>query len=104
LTPAANGTVLPHATFLEIFMQKAMVLFYIVFCLELGVLLFFLPWTAFWSRNYFVHHFPWIASATRNYFVRGAISGLGVADLCLAIHELWRFRRKLGVVVPRNQR
>lgn len=85
-------------------MQKAIVLLYIIFCLELGVLLFLLPWTAFWGKNYFVHHYAWVASIMRNYYLRGAISGLGLADLCLAFHELWRFRRELGVVISRNQR
>jgi hypothetical protein len=78
-------------------MNRLMTIIYIVFCFELGVFLFVFPWTSFWTRNYFVGHYPWFASIARNYFLRGAASGLGLADVWLAFFELWRFRHDLGL-------
>jgi hypothetical protein len=79
-------------------MNRLLTIVYIVFCFEIGVFLFVLPWVSFWTKNYFFGHYPFFASIARNYFLRGAISGLGLADLWLAFFELWRFRRELGFV------
>ena len=43
-------------------------------------------------------HFPLFALIARDYFLRGAVSGIGLADVWLAFFELWRFRRELGLV------
>jgi len=85
-------------------MQRLLTIVYIVFCFEIGVFLFIFPWISLWTRNYFVAHYPWFASFARNYFLRGAISGLGLADVWLAFYELWRFRRVLGFVGARGSR
>jgi len=85
-------------------MNRLVTIIYIVFCFELGVFLFVFPWIALWSKNFFVGHYPWFASVTHNYFVRGAVSGLGLADVWLAFFELWRFRRELGIVSSRPSR
>ena len=71
-------------------MRKLLTIIYIVFCLELGIFLFILPWTSFWSKNYFTDHFSLASGIVRNYFLRGAVSGLGLADIWLAVYEIWR--------------
>jgi len=71
-------------------MRKLLTIIYIVFCLELGVFLFVLPWASFWSQNYFTGHFSIISSVSNNYFLRGAVSGLGLADIWLAVLEIWQ--------------
>lgn len=86
-------------------MNRLLTILYIVLCFEMGVLLFVFPWVSLWNKNFLVGHYPWISSIARNYFVRGAVSGIGLADIWLAIYELWRFRRELGIVqqrLPRN--
>ena len=70
-------------------MRKLLTIIYILFCLELGIFIFILPWASYWSKNYFVDHFSPVASLARNYFLRGAISGLGLADVWLAFREVW---------------
>ena len=85
-------------------MNRLVTIIYIVFCFELGVFLFVFPWIALWSKNFFVGHYPWFANLALNYFVRGAVSGLGLADVWLAFFELWRFRRELGIVSSRPSR
>jgi hypothetical protein len=79
-------------------MNRAAAILYIVFCFEIGVLLFVLPWFSLWTKNYFVNHYSIVASVATNYFVRGAISGIGLADIWLSFYELWRLRRELGLV------
>jgi hypothetical protein len=72
-------------------MRRLLRIIYIVFCLELGIFLFVLPWVSLWGKNYFVNHYPLVSGISRNYFLRGAVSGLGLADIWLAIYEIWRF-------------
>ena len=79
-------------------MSRALVILYIILCFEMGVFLFVLPWIPVWTRNFFVLQHSWISSIALNFFVRGAISGLGLADIWLAVYELWRLRRVLGLV------
>lgn len=71
---------------------------YVIFCFEIGIFLLIFPWTPYWIKNFFVGHYPWISSLVRNYFFRGAISGVGVADVILGFWETWRLRRELGLV------
>ena len=72
-------------------MRRLLTIIYIVLCSELGIFLFILPWTSFWGKNYFTDHYPLISAISRNYFLRGAVSGLGLADIWLAVYEIWRF-------------
>ncbi len=85
-------------------MHRALTILYIVFCFEMGVLLLVLPWVDLWSKNYFVGHYPLVSGFALNYFVRGAVSGIGLADIGLALYEVWRFRRLLGIVESRPVR
>ncbi len=61
---------------------------YIAFFLETGLLLVVLPWSSFWSRNYFVIHWPAISPWLVNDFVRGAITGLGLVNLAAGIADI----------------
>jgi len=53
-------------------------------CLEMGVLLVFLPWSPYWDRNFFLQHFPELIPVLLSPFVRGAVTGLGLLDVFLA--------------------
>jgi hypothetical protein len=79
-------------------MSRLLTIVYIVFCFEMGVFLFVFPWITIWSKNFFVDHYPLFATITHNYFLRGAVSGLGLADVWLALFEVWRLRNELGLV------
>jgi len=61
---------------------------YVAFFLETGLLLVILPWSSFWSRNYFVAHWPPLAAWLVNDFVRGAVSGLGSVNIAAGIVDL----------------
>lgn len=85
-------------------MNRLLTVIYILFCFDMGVLLVVLPWASPWSRNFFVGEYPWVSAIAMNYFVRGAVSGLGLADIWLAVYEFWRLRHQLGLVHPRPTR
>jgi len=51
-------------------------------------LLVVLPWSNFWSRNYFIVHWPALAPVLVNDFVRGAVTGLGVVNLAAGIADM----------------
>lgn len=75
------------------FSSRLLVIFYVLLCFEMGLLIFFFPWTPFWTRNFFVIHYPWLAAVARNDFLRGAVSGTGLADVWLGIYEIAHRRR-----------
>ena len=83
-------------------MSRLLIILYIIFCFEIGVLLLVLPWLEVWSKNFFVGHYSVVSAFALNYFVRGAISGIGLADIWLAFYEMWRLRRRLGLVESRH--
>ena len=86
-------------------MSRLLTILYVVICFEMGVFLLVLPWVStLWSDNFFVRHYVWVSCLARNYFVRGSISGIGLADIWLAFYELWRSRRRLGLVHSRPAR
>lgn len=56
--------------------------------MELGLLLVLIPWSRFWERNYFGLLLPSLQVVITNNYVRGAVSGLGLVNLWLALVEL----------------
>jgi len=66
-------------------MNKVLRAITIVLCFELGALLLYLPWSAFWEQNYFLVHFPSLMPFALHPSVRGLVSGLGVLDIFVAI-------------------
>jgi len=61
----------------------------VVYFIEVGVLLVFMPWSAFWERNYFATLVPGLTTLLANPFVRGAVSGLGVVNVIAGLAELF---------------
>jgi hypothetical protein len=98
------------------------VIFYIILCIEVGIVLTFLPWIHVmpflpslglgdWGDNYFLLYAaqktglqglrPIIASG----WVRGAVSGVGVLNLVIACWEITHFRQTVralqtGTIAP----
>ena len=59
-----------------------------VFFLEIGALLIVVPWTSFWDQNVFIESSASLQRMLNNHFVRGAVSGLGVINLGVAVLEI----------------
>jgi hypothetical protein len=56
----------------------------VVLLFEMGALLLYLPWSAFWEQNYFLHRFPWLIPIVLHPSMRGIVSGIGVLDIFVA--------------------
>ncbi len=56
----------------------------VVLLFEMGALLLYLPWSAFWEQNYFLSHFPWLMPILLHPSIRGIVSGIGVLDIFVA--------------------
>ncbi len=65
---------------------------FVLFCLEIGIILAVAPWTAFWENNSLLSGFPLVRQFLMYDFVRGLISGLGLTDIWLAVMEAIRYR------------
>ena len=66
---------------------------FLLFCLEIGLILLLLPWTLLWDNNFFVSLFPEWNRFWLNSYVRGAVSGLGLVNLWIALTEAVRLTR-----------
>jgi len=60
----------------------------------MGVMLLLSPWLLPWEENYFFIRYSWVQIVASNYYVRGAISGIGVADIALGAWEVARYFHK----------
>lgn len=83
--------------------EKLTAVLFAVFCFEMGLFLLLFPWFGHWEVNYFA----WIAPQSSNAlefaqrwraiwlspFFRGAVSGLGIVNIIIALDEAFRLRR-----------
>jgi hypothetical protein len=60
----------------------------VAYLLETGLVLLVVPWTTFWERNFFVDYAPWLREILDSPFARGAVSGLGLVNLCGGFADL----------------
>ena len=85
--------------------SRLSVIFYIILCLEIGIVLTVLPWVPHgwlglsdWSNNYFLllaaHKAGYgVQRFVASGWVRGAVSGVGILNLGMGIWELINFRQ-----------
>jgi len=57
----------------------------VVLAFEMGAMLLYLPWSLYWEQNYFLSHFPSLMPIVLHPSFRGAVSGIGVLDILLAV-------------------
>jgi hypothetical protein len=85
--------------------SRLTVIFYIILCLEIGAVLTLLPWVSHgflglsdWGNNYFLL----VASRRVGFgvqrfvssgWMRGAVSGIGILNIGMALWEIVNFRR-----------
>jgi hypothetical protein len=84
--------------------SKLSVIFFIVLCLEVGLVLTFLPWVhpfglSDWGDNYLLLYaarktgLMSLQHAMSSGWVRGAVSGLGILNLVMAFWEMAHFNQ-----------
>ncbi|MFL6300756.1 MAG: hypothetical protein ACJ71N_09150 [Terriglobales bacterium] len=75
-----------------LWMRRIVLVVFVMFCLQMGMMLLFLPWTPPWSSNSWLAEHWMIRSVLTNYFVRGIVSGLGIIDIFIGISEAVNYR------------
>ena len=65
-----------------------------VFFIEVGLILVIVPWTTFWSRNYFIESVAVVRFILMANVARGCISGIGLLNLGVAIVEIFELSRR----------
>jgi hypothetical protein len=73
--------------------HKTLALLFILFCLEVGIVLLVLPWSEYWDNNYLSSLTPGWQNVWSNSYLRGAVSGLGIVNILISFGELTRLRR-----------
>jgi hypothetical protein len=81
--------------------QRLSSVLFIIFCFELGLFLLIYPWTDAWTENYLSllapAHFQadWRMFWNNSYF-RGGVSGMGLANIWIALTEVFRLFSRRG--------
>jgi len=90
---------------------KLSVIFYIVLCLEIGLVLTLMPWIpqgffglSDWGNNYFLLYaarktgFYGLQAVVASGWVRGAVTGVGVLNLGIAFWEIFNFKQTVNAL------
>lgn len=90
---------------------KLSVIFYIILCLEIGIVLALLPWLprgtlglSDWGDNYFLLYAArktgmyGLQTVVASGWVRGAVTGLGVLNLGMAFWEIFHFKQSVAAL------
>ena len=85
---------------------KLSVIFYIILCFEIGIFLTVLPWwpqgmwgLSDWGNNYFLLYaaratgIQGLQAVVASGWVRGAVSGVGLLNLGIAVWEIFHFKQ-----------
>jgi len=72
--------------------SKILSVIYILYSLEAGLFLLWLPWLDVWENNYLLLLYPQIRSLVASPFFKGAILGLGIDNILMGIYEIVRFK------------
>ena len=67
------------------------VLLSVVSTLLVGLILTVAPWTPLWDANYLLSPHPALRVLLLSAFTRGAVSGLGLVNIVLALHEVHQY-------------
>ena len=91
---------------LAIMSAKLSVIFYIILCLEIGLVLTLLPWVpqgtlglSDWSNNYFLLYaarktgMHALQTVVASGWMRGAVTGVGLLNIGIAFWEIFHFRQ-----------
>lgn len=96
---------------------KLSVIFYIILCLEIGIVLTVLPWwpqgmwgLSDWGNNYFLLYaahktgIQELQTVVASGWVRGAVSGVGLLNIGIAFWELFNFNRTVAALQHQTAR
>ena len=73
-------------------LQRLWLVVFVLFCLEVGIILSVLPWTRLWTDNSLLLSYPAVREFLNYGFVRGLVSGLGLVDIWMGVAEAVTYR------------
>jgi len=73
--------------------HKLFAVFFALFAIELGIFLLMVPWTGIWERNFIARLVPQWYGVWVSPYMRGAVSGVGLLNLWVALTEVMSLRR-----------
>jgi hypothetical protein len=90
---------------------KLSVIFYIILCIEIGLVLTLMPWIpqgffglSDWGNNYFLLYaarktgMHGLQAVVASGWVRGAVTGVGLLNLGIAFWEIFHFKQTVSAV------
>ena len=90
---------------------KLSVIFYIILCLEIGIVLTLLPWVpqgtlglSDWGNNYFLLYaarktgMHALQTVVASGWIRGAVTGVGLLNIGIAFWEIFHFRQTVNAL------
>ena len=90
---------------------KLSVIFYIILCLEIGIVLTLLPWIpqgtlglSDWGNNYFLLYAArktsWygLQTVVASGWMRGAVTGIGLLNIGIAFWEIFHFKQSVAAL------
>lgn len=75
-----------------VWLHRISLVVFVIFCIELGMLLAVLPWTPVWVNNGLVASYPLLKSLLHGNFVRGLVTGFGLIDIWIGIWEAVHYK------------
>ena len=75
-----------------IWLHRLSLVIFVIFCIELGMLLAVLPWTRIWTDNSLLAAHPGWRGLVQDNFVSGIITGIGLVDVWIGIWEAVHYR------------
>ena len=91
--------------------ERLTVIFFIVLCLLLGLYLILAPWDALfgpWGENYLLVFLsdktglPTLRQTVASTWFRGAVTGLGVVNIIIAVWEMAHFKESVKMLESDN--
>ena len=72
--------------------QRLKLVVFVLFCVELGLLLIILPWTPVWNHNSLLTAHMELRALFQHNFTRGAVTGFGLVDIWIGIWSAVQYR------------
>jgi hypothetical protein len=76
----------------ELWYERLKLAVEVIFFVELGMLLVFLPWTTLWVDNSLLTMHPSARALVVHGFTRGALSGLGLINIWIGVWDAVHYR------------
>jgi hypothetical protein len=73
-------------------LQRLDLIVRVIVRLYLGLIIVVLPWMHFWDENRLLALVPHLAPLALNGIVRGVVSGLGLLNIWIAIHDVIHYK------------